>query len=47
VEKKMIPILEREDVIYSSLTMEEKMQSQIIMKRKEIWQHLIVKILSF
>jgi hypothetical protein len=36
VEMGMIPILEMEDVIYSPVAMEKKIQSQTIMKLKEI-----------
>jgi hypothetical protein len=33
---EMIPILEMEDVIYSSVAEEKKIQSQTLMKLKEI-----------
>jgi replication initiation and membrane attachment protein DnaB len=36
VEKKTIPILEMKDVIYSSVDKEKKIQSQTLMKLKEI-----------
>jgi predicted RNA-binding protein len=36
VEKKMIPILEMEDVIYSHVAEEKMIQSQTIMKKKVI-----------
>jgi hypothetical protein len=36
VEREMIPILEMGDVIYSSVVEEKMIQSQTIMKKKEI-----------
>jgi hypothetical protein len=36
VEKTMIPILEMEDVIYSSVAKEKEIQLQTLMKKKEI-----------
>jgi hypothetical protein len=36
VEKELTPILGVQDVIYSSAVMEKKIQSQTIMKKKEI-----------